>query len=785
MEPNRVTSNIVTLLAAVALFLVVLPASSGLEPVVARAQFDDEFDDEFDDRQRPPPRAVRRASDEDDDFGDEEASASSASSASSAPAQSADSAPGEGRVTDARGDLLATNGSRAWRQRRFVLHNTYGGPVGGLRVVDAGSGPSQTFRVQLLTDFWFANRFFDSTERPLSAPQDENAHVGGALSLSYTPFDFLELYGSIRSYANSNPIESPTLFQVLGDSTLGVKAYYEVVPWLTLGGDIGVHLLNTVGDIGLVGDSTSLSFRLNAAADLRAAQGVEIPLITRLNLSYFYDRSAVLVEQVERARYDALPTVGPDARRRCYEEGAPCDEDRHLLSRVERFALNINRTDFFDIGLGVEVPIFVMENFYVSPVAEWLVRIPVNSRGYSCLWIPDMPGSTTPAPGQDGCLEYQGFSAMPSTLTLGVRVQPPVRGLAITLGIDIGTSGQTFVRELAGNAPYNVLLGASYAVDTLPPPAQVVEREVERRVEVQVPPPVRGRLLGTVVERGTANGVAGAVVSFPGTELTALSTGGGGQFATYELPPGEVRLSVAHPEYHPGECVGTIPAAGGDVNVTCELEALPRLGAVRGRVVSDAGQVVSGATIAVSGPQSFSVVSDSNGNFARQGLPPGTYQARVESASHLITTASFDVRPRETAEPTITLVARPRQAQVQLRARELVIRRQINFATDSAEILPTSTALLTEIADVLLRHPEITGIEIQGHTDNRGGSQRNMELSQQRADAVRQWLIAAGVAADRLTARGYGDTRPVAPNITAGGRARNRRVQFMITSRAE
>lgn len=773
-------SHILTLLVASVLAFVA-PLTASRAALAQSSEFDDEFDDEFEDRQRPPSasssggRGGRGAARADglaaeDEFGSDEGAQAPAGGSQPAPRASAP-APAEGRPTDARGDLLSANGSRAWRQRRFVLHNTYGGSTGGIHVVDAGSGPSQTFRVQLLTNFFFANGFLN--------PEDDNQHIGGALSVSYTPWDFLEIYASVISYANSNATESPGLFQVLGDTTLGLKGFYEVLPWLTLGGDIGIQLLNTVGDIGLVLDSTSFNFRLNAAADFRALEGVEIPLIARLNLGYYLDRSSALTDGVERARYDALPTVGPDARR-SYE-----DEDRHLLTRVERFALNINRTDFFNLGLGVEVPIQVTQDFYVSPLAEWMVGVPVNSRGYSCLWIPAEPGGSTPAPGQDGCLEFQGFAAMPSNLTLGVRVQPPVRGLGLTVAVDIGTSGQTFVRELAGNAPYNVYLGLSYAVDTVPPPAEVVEREVERRVEVRIPPPVRGRLVGVVVERGTTNGAGGAIVSFPGSDLTALSAGPDGRFTTYELPPGEVRMSITHPEYREGACTGTIPAEGGDVNVTCELEALPRVGAVRGRVVGDDGQPVTGATVTVTGPQGFSVITDPSGGFARQSLPPGSYSARVESDSHLITTATFQIQPRATAEPTITMVARPRRAAVQLRARELVIRRQINFATDSAEILPDSIPLMTEIADALLRHPELTGIEIQGHTDNRGSSARNQELSQQRADAVRQWLINAGVAADRLTAQGYGDSRPIAPNITAGGRARNRRVQFMITSRAQ
>ncbi|MCX7809198.1 MAG: OmpA family protein, partial [Deltaproteobacteria bacterium] len=202
-------------------------------------------------------------------------------------------------------------------------------------------------------------------------------------------------------------------------------------------------------------------------------------------------------------------------------------------------------------------------------------------------------------------------------------------------------------------------------------------------------------------------------------------------------------------------------------------------------VITDSGQPIPGASVQISGPASFTLTTDASGLFARDALPAGSYQARAEADRYLISVVSFDVPPRGTAEPTITLIARPRRSLVQLKPTEIIIRRQVNFATDSAEILPDSALLLSEVADVLLRHPEITSVEVQGHTDNRGGREYNMNLSQARAESVRNWLIRAGVAPERLTARGYGDTRPIAPNLTARGRARNRRVQFIITSRAE
>jgi outer membrane protein OmpA-like peptidoglycan-associated protein/uncharacterized protein YidB (DUF937 family) len=102
----------------------------------------------------------------------------------------------------------------------------------------------------------------------------------------------------------------------------------------------------------------------------------------------------------------------------------------------------------------------------------------------------------------------------------------------------------------------------------------------------------------------------------------------------------------------------------------------------------------------------------------------------------------------------------------------------INFQTGSAQIPDYSTAFLNKAAEVIKTAPAGMVIEIGGHTDNTGDAAANLTLSQQRADAVRNYLIQQGVAATQLTAKGYGDTQPVGSNDTDEGRFRNRRIQF-------
>jgi len=111
---------------------------------------------------------------------------------------------------------------------------------------------------------------------------------------------------------------------------------------------------------------------------------------------------------------------------------------------------------------------------------------------------------------------------------------------------------------------------------------------------------------------------------------------------------------------------------------------------------------------------------------------------------------------------------------------EIVILEQIQFDTNKATIKPVSNPLLDSVAQVLKEHPEILRLEIQGHTDNKGSAQLNEKLSDNRAKSVRDALIRRGVEQARLTAVGYGPNKPVADNAEEEGRAKNRRVQFVV-----
>jgi outer membrane protein OmpA-like peptidoglycan-associated protein len=101
------------------------------------------------------------------------------------------------------------------------------------------------------------------------------------------------------------------------------------------------------------------------------------------------------------------------------------------------------------------------------------------------------------------------------------------------------------------------------------------------------------------------------------------------------------------------------------------------------------------------------------------------------------------------------------------------------FATGQATILPGAQAQLNQVADALKTQAE-HHFTVEGHTDNQGTDAINNDLANRRANAVREYLVVRGVAAEAITAQGVGSTRPVADNHTTEGRAMNRRVEIVV-----
>ncbi len=183
------------------------------------------------------------------------------------------------------------------------------------------------------------------------------------------------------------------------------------------------------------------------------------------------------------------------------------------------------------------------------------------------------------------------------------------------------------------------------------------------------------------------------------------------------------------------------------------------------RIAERSGQFIRmSATLTDTGLQLEGVVdSDSVRADVEQAissaLPPGGFASRLDI----------------TVSPSAVAAANCQQQFVKLLAR-----RKIHFEPASAQITADSFSLLDELASIASKCPE-ADIDIEGHTDAQGSEQMNMALSQARARSVVGYLTAKGIAAGRLSAIGYGESRPVASNETEAGRAANRRIEFKVT----
>jgi outer membrane protein OmpA-like peptidoglycan-associated protein len=152
---------------------------------------------------------------------------------------------------------------------------------------------------------------------------------------------------------------------------------------------------------------------------------------------------------------------------------------------------------------------------------------------------------------------------------------------------------------------------------------------------------------------------------------------------------------------------------------------------------------------------------------ARQGVALQDERARREAADKRAAQAAADLA---------------KFASVKQEARGMVITLSgaVLFVTAKWDLLPTAQTKLNDVANALTKEDPTSKIVVEGHTDTQGAAAMNQELSQHRAQAVRDYLVTRGVAADRISAVGFGMTRSIADNGSPEGRANNRRVEIVV-----
>jgi len=283
--------------------------------------------------------------------------------------------------------------------------------------------------------------------------------------------------------------------------------------------------------------------------------------------------------------------------------------------------------------------------------------------------------------------------------------------------------------------------------------------------------------------------VPSAVVEYGNAALTAQLANGAGAFTSYRLPPGKVKFRVRAPKMLPKEVEATVEAGKATpLEIRLEPDPAQLVGVLRVQVVDLTGKPVPEAEVVVATEPEVTGRTSEEGIF-RAEAKPGTWAVTARAPGYKARTLDGEFKGGEPGTLRLALekggaVAGGRKAptvkNVVIRARVLELRRKIHFADGKARIMPDSEPLLEEVAAVLAAHPEIKKIRIEGHTDDRGERALNLRLSEDRAKSVHSFLVSRGVAGSRLTAKGYGPDKPVAPNLTERGRDKNRRVEFVI-----
>jgi outer membrane protein OmpA-like peptidoglycan-associated protein len=181
----------------------------------------------------------------------------------------------------------------------------------------------------------------------------------------------------------------------------------------------------------------------------------------------------------------------------------------------------------------------------------------------------------------------------------------------------------------------------------------------------------------------------------------------------------------------------------------------------------------------------LSLTAGASGGFRFEDVPSGKAKLVIEAPDYLLSAAELEVKPREDVNARLSLNRRPKKSSVEATPKEIKLSRPVQFESDSTRMLPEARPILEEIADLLRKRTDLRLVEVQGHTDDVGPAIDNRKLSQQRAEAVRDALIALGVEPARLAANGYGPDKPLVPNTSDANRAKNRRVQLVVLDKSQ
>jgi len=340
-------------------------------------------------------------------------------------------------------------------------------------------------------------------------------------------------------------------------------------------------------------------------------------------------------------------------------------------------------------------------------------------------------------------------------------------GATFTLAVNTYLSGKgETLSSPTSLPPWRPQIGIEMSFDYVSKPAP-------KKPPAPSPPPApkEGIIAGKVVDKETGEPLAAVVKITVDTLVFEMKTDTlTGMYKFLDIPQGVVGIVAESEGYE--KLSATVVVKGGETTLQ-DFALKPEkisLGILTGRVSDKKTNEPIYARISFVGVEGGPFYTDSSTGIYRIEVKPGTYGVKVEAEGYIPQAKVVLIKEDAPVIQDFELLKKGMR----------LVFQNIYFNTGRAILKPESFPILDSIAILLKENPDVV-VEIQGHTDSRGSESYNLKLSQERAETVKNYLVKYhGIPPEMLIAKGYGESKPIASNETEEGRAKNRRVEFVI-----
>ncbi|MBL7865040.1 MAG: OmpA family protein [Cyclobacteriaceae bacterium] len=296
---------------------------------------------------------------------------------------------------------------------------------------------------------------------------------------------------------------------------------------------------------------------------------------------------------------------------------------------------------------------------------------------------------------------------------------------------------------------------------------------------VLIPRPIKVLVAGTVFDEKTSQPIQASVtVTIKDLKPTNLKTPATGKYEAPIPETNQYQVSASASGYQPKDLTIAIPPLGNDTTLVADVYLTPiaKKLVIAGNVFNKkTNQPINAKVDFALRPDrksSYSVSAD-GGKFSLEVGKLGNYVLAASSEGFLSASDSVDFNAEDLSPVSKDIYLEPIEVGLTVRLKN------IYFAFNKTTLKPESYIELNKVVDFLTQNPSVE-IEISGHTDSKGTDEYNNTLSQGRSQAVVDYIVQQGIDTSRLTAKGYGESKPIDTNDTPEGQANNRRVEFTV-----